>query len=177
LMLARPAGVWPRLLSIALAVALLLQTAHTNATCTTEEGIDYSGHDLKPLTPHTVGSYGECCDLCLQTTGCSYYTYGERATVPCCIVATPTHACNPRRCSCPAVCQFYCSNQRFPPSRASRIHYCVSISPAPPRGKLLALLIAVVAATARQRRCHSTALGCQECVLVEEFGCRSREQE
>jgi hypothetical protein len=43
-----------------------------NATCTTEVGIDYAGHDI--ATVPNISSYGECCDACIQHAGCDYWT-------------------------------------------------------------------------------------------------------
>jgi hypothetical protein len=44
-------------------------------TCTTEVGIDYPGHDLKPLTPRHVPAYSDCCAACLNVTECSHWTF------------------------------------------------------------------------------------------------------
>lgn len=56
-------------------IALALVVHHASAECTTEVGVDYGGNDLLPLTPRNASSYGECCDLCIQTSGCQFWTY------------------------------------------------------------------------------------------------------
>jgi hypothetical protein len=70
-----PATMAP-LLRLTLLAALLDAAA---GTCTSDEGFALGGRSIN--TAHAA-SYGACCDLCIQTAGCSYYSF-ETATGAC----------------------------------------------------------------------------------------------
>eukprot|EP00947_MAST-08B_sp_MAST-8B-sp1_P004850 g4850.t1 len=69
---------------IALPIAGLLLASLSplvSADCSkVDEDIDLVGHDLRPAVKQP--SYGACCDLCLQTTGCLFWSF-EAATSKC----------------------------------------------------------------------------------------------
>lgn len=46
----------------------------TPATCTTMDGQDCYGGDI---SDSRVGSASECCDMCLQTSGCAAWTWNQ----------------------------------------------------------------------------------------------------
>ena len=61
---------WVLLLQLALATGAA-------ATCTTEQNFALGGPTIKTTT---AASYGECCDACIQATGCRYWSWGPKNT-------------------------------------------------------------------------------------------------
>ena len=50
----------------------LAGAVHVQATCTTDEDFKLAGPSLKNVS---ATSYGACCDACIQSSGCSYWSW------------------------------------------------------------------------------------------------------